>query len=156
MPTEGTAQKLAGLVKTTQNKVTLINQIHSLITDLSEVIPPTIQDIQRIYPAINKILLECYPESGKKIEQKDLVRMLSDMNLLEEITFTFPRMPNTNATSSDIINDELCKWVTENVNDTVIVNCISSEEDVGGVTISYKGRFINLSLDRIIKKKVYV
>ena len=155
MPTESSAQKLAKLVKTAQNKVVLINQAHSLINDLSKVVLPPVQDIQNKYPLLHKILLECYSETSKvfypkKIEQKHLEQMLSDLNLLEEVAFTA-----ASAVDPLAIDDELYKWVTENVSEAAITSCATSNEMVGGMVISYRGRFVDLSLDKAIREKVY-
>jgi len=150
MPTEDTAQKLAELVKTTQNKVTLIDQARSLINDLAKITPPSAQDIQNTYPFLYKILLECYPETSNNLEQKDLEQLLAQLDSLKEVTFNIPR-----AVVADTLYDELYKWVVENIGAKLLINCTSSTEIMSGVSISYEGRFTNLSLDKIIKEKVY-
>ena len=86
----------------------------------------------------------------KKIEQKHLEQMLSDLNLLEEVTFTTASTVDPLA-----VDDELYNWITENVGEAAITNCTTSNEMVGGMVISYRGRFVNLSLDKAIREKVY-
>ncbi|PIS22570.1 hypothetical protein COT50_01220 [candidate division WWE3 bacterium CG08_land_8_20_14_0_20_41_10] len=150
MPTENVAHKLAELVKTTDNKVLLMNQVHSLLTDLSKISSPSTQDIQNNYPFLSKILLECFPETSKKLEQKGLEALLVSLKSLEEIAFAVP-----GAVIADTINRQLEMWTTENIGTGLLTKCSPSTEIVGGLLISHAGHFLNLSLDKIIKEKIY-
>lgn len=150
MPTEDIASRLAELVKTTESKVLLTNQTHNLLNDLSKVAPPSTQDIQNNYPFLFKILLECFPETSKKLDQKDLTQLLSSLSALEKVTFTVPKTAIT-----DTLIYQLSAWISENIGAKLLIDCTSSTEIVGGVLVSHAGHFLDLSLDKVLKGKVY-
>lgn len=155
MPAENRVQKLVELVRTTQNRAAFVNQAHNLINDFSKVTPPSAQDIQSKYPILYKMLTEYYQEASKVFHQEDLTQLLTAMNSLEEVTFTLPLSIVPNTTSYTTVVDALCRWTKENISDTALLNCMPSNELVGGVTIAYGGRCTNLSLDKLLKGRVY-
>lgn len=141
MPTEDGQQKLAEIVKTADGRQRLVAQIDSLINAFSKINPPDAAEIQKNYPMVHEIL----PGANQEL----LLKLKQDLQNLEEFTVNAP------SAAQDQISEITHKWCKNNVGDNILVNIVPSKEVLGGVTCSYKGRYRDFSLDKIIKEKVY-
>jgi|GEM_PF-4288436 hypothetical protein len=150
MPINSSAHQLAALVKTTLTKALVLEQAHTVATELGKVTPPTAQAIQTKYPFLHKLLLECYPQTGTIADQKTLDRLLTDLATLEELTVTLPA-----GVSGEAVAYELQQWLSEYAKDPVIVHANVSSDVVSGLTLSFRGHFCDLSLAKLVSDKVY-
>ena len=141
MPIDSTLQKLAEVVKTTNDKEIFISQVESLIQAFSAVKRLEVKDVQKKYPDICKVLEN--PDITQLVELKE------HMEHMRELTVTVPGPAQKQAT--EVIN----AWRKENTEAGTITNLAATETIVGGVICSYKGQYRDFSLDKIIREKVY-
>jgi hypothetical protein len=149
MPSNIAGDKLAKLVKTTGVRTEIEQQIRALRDALSTTHSPTISDIQNLYPALYNVMLECYPNTSNKIAQETLSSIFKDLEDIEVVKVDVPHTP----TSS--FEDALHGWAASHVDKNAIVNVTSSSNILAGVAISYRGEYVNYTLDKIIENKVH-
>jgi len=149
MPSEIARTKLANFVKTTSNKAEIEKQLGSLLNDFSTINPPSPLDIQNKYSLLYRMFLECYPDMSNKIEQASLISILSDLKELEEVKIDIPNL------STGAYDEKICTWITECVNNGLLVNITASNNVTSGLILSYQGQYANYTLDKIIKDRVY-
>jgi hypothetical protein len=148
MPNNAAGYKLAKLVKTTGVRTEIEQQIHAVNDALSTTHPLAISDIQNLYPSLYNVILECYSNMSNKIAQETLSSILKDLEDIEVVKVDVPHLP-TNS-----FEDAIYSWTATHVDSNAIVSVTTSNNFVAGLTMSYRGEYVNCTLDKIIENKV--
>ncbi len=145
MPTDETLKKLAEIIKNDSGKNELVHQIDHLSQDLSKTNPPDTDYVQINYPLLYQAMSALSPDLNTTVNQQALEDIKHHLTNLQEIIVETP-----------IDYPEIGLWVRTTVNPYALTTLRESDnEPLAGLKLSYQGNYEDLSLDKIIKDKVY-
>lgn len=152
MPTEELVESLWNVVTTAQIKTDLLKEINLLKVELSRTIPFDNENMQISYPILCKVLQNQGVILNNKISQSFLDAL---DNQVRDINELYVHVPAAVAQDMEKLENELVSWAKTNVNPNVIVNPSSSNNITAGITCSYRGIYKDLSLDKVLKARIY-
>ena len=163
MPSDEVVKKLADIIKTSHSKNQLLGELEEFTRDKAVIIQKVQSEGQTIdyknYPLVKGVIQELGGALGINVNQipsdTTLQILKTLLTNLEEITVELPNNLETPAKTSPSQPDMLTDQIIDAVDPSAIVTTTPVGEFVSGLTLSYKGRYVNLTLDKIIKEKLH-
>ncbi|MBU0649652.1 hypothetical protein KJ605_00960 [Patescibacteria group bacterium] len=145
MPTEEALKKLAEIIKNDQLRTTLLLEIEAVTHRLAKPGTENPLNVQKEYPLFHRVVTELYPNSNNIFNHQQLTELKQQLARLPEVIVeTAYSCP------------ELGEWVRAHVAPCGITTSrTTAHPPVAGVRISYQGRYEDMTLNRIIRDKVY-
>lgn len=163
MPSDEVVKKLADIVKTSHSKNRLLGELEEFTINKAVITQKVQGEGQAIdyenYPLIKGVIQELGDALGINFNQIPSDTTLQDLKTLltnlEEITVELPSNLETTEKTRPSQPITLTDQIIGAVDPPAIVTTTPTNDFVSGLTLSYKGRYVNLTLDRIIKEKLH-
>lgn len=167
MPSDKVIKKLADIIKTSHRKNQLLLELEQFCRTGTKVTQETRGDGWNIdyknYPLLNLVIQEMEGGLGSNVNQNISDETLQNLKeLLANLTEIVVELPEDIKKTNNLPGqedmgklDDLESQLFSTVGETAIVTTTSAKNLTSGLTLSYKGKYVNLTLDKIIKDKVY-
>lgn len=168
MPSDEVLKKLADIIKTTGRR-------DSLLAELEEISRNGIEQAQENqsarcfgnanpfdqnkYPLFTLVAKELDEHLGINANQNSLEEVLEKLkNLLASMGELVVEVPES-VTALQERDEKSFNYLTEQIADVSdkpsLLSMRTSSDLISGLTLSYKGKYVNLSLNKLIKDKLY-
>lgn len=102
---------------------------------------------------VSEELREIFKKQEKKNKLQTRKQQEKFLDNLKEYLQDLPQIRLTLAFSpSDSFLQEISQWLEKEIGEKTIINLTVNPEIVGGIIIEYNGRYLNLALEKKIKK----
>ena len=146
MPQAISSKDLASSVKTTESKRALLLELEAFALSVDTYLAGNTPLPEDLYPVLLSI-----PQFRDAIMSKNV-----DRAWLDAIKKQLQALPEVKIDIATEPSPELYlfayNWVAEHVDASSIVDLTKADNLTGGIRLAYKGRYIDMSLDKLIKE----
>ncbi len=146
MPQAISGKDLARSVKTAENKRALLLELEAFALSVDTYLAGNTPLPDNLYPILLNI-----PQLRDAVMSNNV-----DRAWLDAIIKQLQELPEVKIDVAMELSPELYlfayNWVAEHVDVSSIVNLTKADNMTGGVRVAYKGRYLDMSLDKLIKE----
>ena len=163
MPSDKVVKKLADIIKTDHRKNRLLVELEEISVARSKIPQPPQDGRQNFdyknYPELSQVVQELGDTLGMTFDQipaeGDLDKLKETLTKIPELVLEYPsELGETESQDSPELTGVL-NQIHALTNVPTLVSAKPTGAFVSGVALSYKGIYVNLSLDKLIKEKLY-
>ena len=146
MPQAISGKDLAGSVKTTESKRALLLELEAFALSVDIYLAGNTPLPEDLYPVLLSIPQFRDAIMSKNVDRAWLDAIKKQLQALPEVKIDIATEP------SPELYLFVYNWVAEYVDASSIVDLTKTNNLIGGVQLAYKGRYVDMSLDKLVKE----
>lgn len=163
MPSDKVVKKLADIIKTDHRKNRLLVELEEISVARSKIPQPPQDGRQNFdyknYPELDQVVSELGDVLGMTFDQipgeADLDKLKATLTKIPELVVEYPKKIEYLTNESSQNTTALLDQITVAIGGPTIMFPKPTSDFLAGVALSYKGSYVNMSLDKLIKEKLY-